>query len=109
MLFGMFGRKKAVKPTDNSWPFESPRNQAVITVEAIVSGEMPILRVVHEASDGGWQFLTRGQVETHQAKVVSLASIAGLDPTVLELVDLREGWYAERQSVSSEWKRWPLE
>lgn len=109
MFFGMFGRKKAAPPSDNSWPFECPRNQAVITLESIVLAEKPILRVVREAGEGGWQFLSGGQVEAHEAKVVSLASIVELDPSVLELGDLPEGWFAERRSIASEWESWPLE
>ncbi len=109
MFFGMFGRKKAVTVADNNgWPFQGPPNEAVITVESIVSGEKPILRVVHDASDGGWQFLTGEQVEAYQAKVVSLISITELDPTVLELADLPEGWYAERQSLSAAWESRPV-
>jgi hypothetical protein len=106
----MFGRKKTVVAANNNdWPFQGPRNEAVITVESILSREMPILRVVHDAGDGGWQFLTGGPVQEHQAKVVSLISITELDPTVLELADLPEGWCAERQSVASAWDRSPVE
>ncbi len=110
MIFGMFGRKKTASTAgDSDWPLQGPRNEAALTVEAIINGELPILRVVHDASDGGWQFLTGNQVEEHQAKLVSLGSITKLDPTVLELADLPEGWYAERKSVASAWQRSQVE
>jgi hypothetical protein len=110
VLFGMFNRKKVALTAERSgWPYPNPRNEAVITIDSIVSGEKPIRRVVHDASDGGWQFLTGEEVEAHQARVVSLLSITELDPTVMSVADLPEGWYAERPSVAEEWERWPAE
>lgn len=94
---------------DSGWPFAGPQNEAVITVDSITLGELPILRVIHDACDGGWQFLTGSEAEEHQAKLVSLSSIAKLDPTVFELADLPEGWCAERKSVASAWTRSRLE
>jgi hypothetical protein len=107
VLFGLFTRKKPPSEESSDWSFPNPRNEAVITIDSILSGEKPILRVVHDASDGGWQFLTGEQVEAHQAKVVSLQTITELDPTVLELADLPQGWFAERQSVAGSWQSWP--
>lgn len=110
MLFGMFGRKQAATPGDSrGWPFQGPRNEAVITVDSIVTGDKPILLVVHDATDGRWQFLTGEHVEAHQAKVVALLSITEIDPTLLELADLPEGWCAVRQSVAAAWERGPTE
>ena len=43
--------------TTDEWPFESPRNLAVITLDRIMDGRNPILYVSHDEDDGGWQFL----------------------------------------------------
>lgn len=105
MLFALFPRKKVAAESLNDWPFHSPRNEAVFTTDRVIGGQQPILRVVHGATDGGWQFLPGDAVTTAEAKLVSLGSIATLDPTVLELASLPEGWCATRSSLSASWVR----
>ncbi len=39
------------------WPFDLPANCAVVTLRSIVVGGAPIMRIVHDKDDHGWQFL----------------------------------------------------
>jgi hypothetical protein len=81
------------------WPFEAPPNTAALTTSDVLEANAPILHVAHDADDGGWQFLPGGAVNPAEARVV--------DPSLLELADLPEGWQAWRERVGAEWKRRP--
>lgn len=86
------------------WPFDQPRNCAVITLRSIVFGGAPILHVSHDADDHGWQFLGGGDAEESDAAVVALAEIVQLDPSVLDVADLPAGWHAWRASPDAPWQ-----
>jgi hypothetical protein len=90
---------------DADWPFDQPRNCAVVTLRPIVFEGAPILHVTHDEDDHGWQFLGREDADVPQAAVVGLSEIVELDPSVLEVADLPPGWHAWRQSRSSPWQR----
>lgn len=87
------------------WPFDQPPNCAVVTVNAIISGELPILFVSHDEDDHGWQFLSGDLVIKEDASVVALREIVELDPSILELADLPAGWVAIRRSANADWER----
>lgn len=90
------------------WPFDQPRDCAVITLRSIISGERPILHVSHDADDHGWQFLDGSdEVDMADAAVVSLASIVRRDNTLLQIADIPPGWIASRESVNAPWQRSP--
>jgi hypothetical protein len=91
----------------SDWPFAEPENLATITVRQIIVDGDPILRVSHDEDDGGWQFLTGGQVEMKDAMLVGLGEIVALDPSVIELADLPLGWRATRENQDSPWQREP--
>ena len=90
---------------ENDWPFDSPENLAVITLDRIMDGSKPILYVSHDHDDGGWQFLDDGDVTEENARVVSLRSITDRDSTIKQLADLPIGWHAVRVSVKARWIR----
>ena len=90
---------------DTIWPFDQPRDCAVITLRPIAFDGAPILHVTHDADDDGWQFLGAAAADTDQAAVLALSEIVRLDPTVLEIADLRPGWHASRESKSAPWQR----
>lgn len=90
-----------------SWPFEAPRNVAVVTVRQILNGGAPIRMVCHDAADGGWQFLTGEPIDISDAMLVALEEIARHDPSVLQLADLPEGWKATRDAAADAWVRRP--
>ena len=65
----------------------------------------PITRVVHDASDHGWQFLSDDGANMDDAMLVGLKEIVAHDNTVLEIADLPPGWIATRDQVGSPWMR----
>jgi hypothetical protein len=90
---------------DSAWPFDQPKNCAVITLRAIVFGGAPVLLVSHDADDDGWQFLGGGNFDMADAGVVSLAEMVERDPSLLEVANLPLGWRAWRSSASAPWQR----
>ena len=87
------------------WPFVEPENLAVITTKQIVSGDHPILHVVHNNDDEGWQFLGPVTPREDDAAVVALRTIVRVDETVGMLADLPPGWRAWRRSPDEPWRR----
>src|SRR5947208_3840827 len=87
------------------WPFEQPRNCAVITLRQIMERTEPILHVTHDSDDHGWQFLGGGDARKEDAAVIALEEAVRLDPSVLQLADLPPGWLAWRDSVDCAWER----
>lgn len=91
---------------DIVWPFDQPRNVAVITLKQVATRKAPILLVTHDASDHGWQFLNPNiAVIESNAAVVSLEQITKLDPSIIELADLPPGWSAHRTKIGDKWVR----
>ena len=90
---------------NSAWPFDQPPNCAAITLRSIVFGGGPILHVVHDESDHGWQFLGAGDADEKDAAVVGLGEIAKLDASVLEVADLPPGWHARRRAKAEPWRR----
>jgi hypothetical protein len=93
--------------SSNPWPFDQPPNCAVFTLRSIVFENEPILLVVHDEDDHGWQFLDGQPIEMANAALVSLSTIVKHDPSVLELANLPVGWQAVRATKTSPWKRMP--
>jgi hypothetical protein len=91
------------------WPLDQAPNCAVITLHSIVSGGAPILHVIHDADDHGWQFLGIQDADITEPAVVSLEEIVALDPTVGSVSDLPPGWHAWRESTTAPWSRGPCE
>lgn len=89
-----------------SWPFESAPNTASITTRQVLAGA-PVLRVSHDADDGGWQFLCGTTNDPDDARVVGLGSMYARDITLGEIADLPEGWVAWRAGPGLPWRRSP--
>jgi hypothetical protein len=89
-----------------SWPFESAPNTASITTRQVLAG-IPVLRVSHDADDGGWQFLCGTTNDPDDARVVGLGSMYARDITLGEIADLPEGWVAWRAGPGLPWRRSP--
>jgi hypothetical protein len=87
------------------WPFDQPRNCAIITLKSITSGDRPILLVTHDLEDHGWQFLDGHDVDESDATIIGFAEIVELDASLLELADLPPGWRAWRASPTDPWRR----
>src|ERR1019366_4545177 len=87
------------------WPFDQPRNCAVLTTSQVVNDGKGITHVYHDIDDHGWQFHFPGNRQTSDAMVVALEEIVKLDRSVLDLADLPPGWMAERADRNSPWSR----
>jgi hypothetical protein len=88
-----------------NWPFTEPENLAVVTLKQIVHQGWPILHVVHDKEDDGWQFLGYDAPSEEDAAVVALRTIVRLDPSVAELADLPPNWHAWRRTPREPWQR----
>jgi hypothetical protein len=55
----------------DSWPFDQPRNCAVLITRQILEGAEPILHVTHDSDDHAWQFLGR-EAREEDAKIIAL-------------------------------------
>jgi len=91
----------------NTWPFDQPQNCAVVTLRQVIEKAQPILLVVHDAEDHGWQFLSGQPHDMSDAKLVSLGSIVRADSSLFAIADLPPGWQATRESSEGEWTRTP--
>jgi hypothetical protein len=89
----------------DDWKFLDPQNVAVITTQAVLSGNHPILYVSRDDDDGGWQFHTGTDVNEEDAKVVALSEIVKQNPSISDLADLPMGWIATRKSKDDDWQR----
>ena len=88
--------------SQEQWPFDDPKNVAVITLKAIAKGGNPILHVTHDADDGAWQFLDGSTVSEESAAEILFSFIrsvaaAGLQGVQAAAFDdsqgvLRLGW-----------------
>ena len=92
--------------TKDEWPFADPKNVAVFTTTQVIRLRQPVLHVSHDDEDGAWQFHAGAQqVSAGDAMIVALCEMVEHDPTLCELADLPCGWFAERESIGSPWKR----
>lgn len=91
----------------DKWPFDQPRNCAVLTVRQILDQSQPVLHVTHDSEDHGWQFLAWETPNVEDAKAVALETMIAIDPSLLELADLAPGWHAWRRTVNDPWTREP--
>jgi hypothetical protein len=87
------------------WPFDEAKNTAVITTSRVLDEAHPILLVAHDV-DGDWQCLCGTTNDSEDGRVVSLATIVEMDPTVAELSNLPIGTRAKRQSAEHRWIRY---
>jgi len=88
-----------------NWLFTNPPNVAVITTKRVMDKELPILHVSHDGDDGMWQFHDGNEVNEEEGSVISFREIIEIDPGIMELFDLPEGWIAFRNSIDDEWIR----
>jgi hypothetical protein len=89
---------------DRDWPFDQGPNVAAITVRAVLDGDL-ILRVVHDADDHGWQFLDGRTPVEEDARLISMANVLEIDPSLREIADLPPGWVAWREAPGRPWQR----
>jgi hypothetical protein len=86
-----------------NWKFDQLPNCAAITLRSILFEGAPILHVVHDLEDHGWQFLGLDDADEKDIALVAMREIVELDPTVQEIAHIKPGCRAWRHSHESEW------
>lgn len=83
------------------------REQAAFVCSHVFDMTRPILLVAHEGGD--WQFLC-GDVHRpgEKPRVVGLEHLTERDEQLSEVLDLPEGWEAERTGPAQPWVRRPI-
>ncbi|MCG8673678.1 MAG: hypothetical protein MI867_30095 [Pseudomonadales bacterium] len=94
---------KVFKKKNDIWPFDQPRNCAVFTIRQIIEGTAPIDIVYHDLEDNGWQFLSKIDYVTEDARIVGLEEITELDPSIFEVARIEPGCHASRANKSAKW------
>jgi predicted adenylyl cyclase CyaB len=89
----------------HAWLFADPEETEVITLQRILRRESSVLLVTHDREDGAWQFLDGDHVFENDAAVVYLGEMVQFDPSLSELADLSQGWYAWRATPNHPWQR----
>ena len=94
----------------SEWPFDEPPNVAVILDATVMNGLDWIAMAARDEEDGGWQFVGSrarrdgGLLSDDLAKVVSLANVRALEPTITAMSKLPMGHMAVRDTPTSEWR-----
>ena len=88
-------------------PLASPMNLhwRVFVCRQVVAREKPVLLV--SRADGDWCFLCGGQHEQSTTDFISVGvgHMLEQDGSLVELLDLKSGWEAERKDRNSPWIR----
>jgi len=87
------------------WPFDQPRDCAVLITREVLERGEPVLHVTHDSDDHSWQFIGSSGGTRENGCVIALHEAVELDPSILQLADLPPGWHAVRDSVEQPWKR----
>lgn len=88
-----------------NWKFPDDPHARVFLSDAVQTGTEPITYVSHDDEDGSWQFLGDSMSDGGGPVVSCFHHLIDCDPSLVELVDLPSGWYAERNRVGGPWIR----
>ena len=86
------------------WPFPDVVNTASFTTDGVLNNGRPILTVSHD-EDGDWQFLCDTPDDNRKGLLVCLGCMLELDPSLVLVADLPQGWVAWRDSPGGPWQR----
>jgi hypothetical protein len=92
---------------EQDWPFDDPPNVITMTTRHVLEQHDPILLVSHDADDGCWQVLCGTTNDPDDGRVVGLACLYAIDPSIGALADLPRGWIAWRPDPNAPWQRAP--
>jgi hypothetical protein len=92
---------------DLEWPFADPPNVAVFVDDRIFDGSTWVYYVCHDSDDGAWQFHGPGFADSAHMKIIGLKAMVKRDPSICLLADLPLGWFAWRETPTSNWCREP--
>jgi hypothetical protein len=85
--------------------FEESNITAVFTTKFVINENKDITLVIHDKEDNTWQFYSNDHFDSYEdvAMIVGLGEIINLDDTILELVNLPEGYVARRLFKGDRW------
>lgn len=95
-------RKWDENMSTEDWPFAQPQDFPVTTVREVVDKELPITMVRHD-DDGDWQFMAGTEAALEDIRLISLAEIVALDPTLPQLASMPMGHSAWWDMEKGEW------
>lgn len=96
-------RRAPAQRASRRWPFETHKNEAVITLKRIIDTRASVLFVVRDAN-GDWQFLDGEDVTVPDGAIAALGEMVTLiDPSLIELGALPPGFTAWRKTRNSPW------
>ncbi len=78
-------------------------DNTVLTSKYVISDKSTIVYVAHH-DDETWEFWGKETIDESEIVVVSLRNIVEIDSTVLEIVDLPQGFNAIRTSALDKWE-----
>jgi hypothetical protein len=87
------------------WRFPDPPHTGVYLSQAVHNGTEPVTYVSHDVEDGAWQFLGDSMADGGGPVLSCFHHPVDSDPSLVELADLPQGWYAERSKVGQPWVR----
>jgi len=87
------------------WKFPDPPHTLVFLSEAVNSATEPITYVSHDAEDGAWQLLGDSMSGGKKPVLSCFHHSVDNDPSLKELADLPQGWWAERGKPGEPWTR----
>jgi Domain of unknown function (DUF4262) len=88
-----------------NWKFPDPPRSGVFVSAAVNSGTEPVTYVSHDLEDGAWQFLGDSMSGGQGPVLLCLHHVIDNDPTLVELADLPQGWWAERAKPGEPWMK----
>jgi hypothetical protein len=93
------------KSKNNNYGFQTSLNTAVFTTSFVIYKKKPINHVSHYLEDGAWEFLSDDEFDDFEkvGKIVALEEIIDIDPSVIELSDLQEGYSASKINPTDKW------
>ena len=103
ILLIMFGWGKSSAQSKKQ--FADDLSTAVFTTFYVTEEKNDITYVSHDLEDGAWQFFSSDEIANFEkeARLVSLKNIIEIDPSVVEIADMPEGYYAVRKSKKDNW------
>ena len=91
------------------WKFPDDPHTAVFLSETVSSGAEPVTYVSHDIEDSAWQFLGDSMDAGGGPVISCFHHPIDKDPSLTELADLPEGWYAVREKPGAPWERYEQE
>ena len=101
---GDFRKSRDPESSFYDWAFPDPPHTQAYLSRTVESSEEAVTFVSHDA-DGDWQFLGDLMSEGGGPVLSCLHHLIDRDTTLKGVADLPLGWYAERDAIGEDWRR----